>query len=78
MTGIEHDPVLFGADPTAGIVSVEFGAPDRVQVYRREGERTVVEEVMHRSFAWATEPVPGELRELQGAGRSSLPCPLTM
>ena len=68
MTGIEHDPVLFGADPTAGIVSVEFGAPDRVQVYRREGERTVVEEVMHRPFAWATEPVPGELQELQGAG----------
>jgi DNA polymerase elongation subunit (family B) len=60
--------VLFGADPTAGIVSVEFGAPDRVQVYRREGERTVVEEVMHRPFAWATEPVPGELQELQGAG----------
>ncbi len=68
MTGIEHDPVLFGADPTAGIVSVEFGAPDRVQVYRREGERTVVEEVMYRPFAWATEPVPGELQELQGAG----------
>ncbi|MDA0292772.1 MAG: DNA polymerase II [Verrucomicrobia bacterium] len=68
MTGIEHDPVLFGADPTVGIVAVEFVAPDRVQVYRREGERTVVEEVMHRPFAWATEPVPGELRELAGAG----------
>ena len=68
MTGIKHDPVLFGADPTAGIVAVEFVAPDRVQVYRREGERTVVEEVVHRAFAWATEPVPGELRELQGAG----------
>ena len=68
MIGIEHDPVLFGADPTAGIVAVEFFAPDRVQVYRREGERTVVEEVMHRPFAWATEPVPGELQELQGAG----------
>jgi DNA polymerase, archaea type len=68
VTGIEHDPVLFGADPTVGIVAVEFVAPDRVQVYRREGERTVVEEVMHRPFAWATEPVPGELRELAGAG----------
>ena len=60
--------MLFGADPTVGIVAVEFVAPDRVQVYRREGERTVVEEVMHRPFAWATEPVPGELRELAGAG----------
>jgi hypothetical protein len=65
---IEHDPVLFGADETAGIVSVEFVAPDRVQVYRREDGKTVVEEVEHCPFAWSTEPVPGELRELAGAG----------
>jgi len=66
--GLGSDPVLFGADATAGIVAVEFSAPDRVQVYRREGERTVVEEAVHRPFAWATEPVPGELRELAGVG----------
>jgi DNA polymerase elongation subunit (family B) len=60
--------MLFGADPTAGIVAVEFIAPDRVQVYRREGDRTLVEEAVHRPFAWATEPVPGELRELGGEG----------
>ena len=68
MSMIEHDPVLFGADGTAGIVAVEFVAPDRVQVYRREGGKTVVEEAAHKPFAWATEPVPGELRELAGAG----------
>lgn len=65
---IEHDPVLFGADGTTGIVAVEFAAPDRVLVYRREGGKTVVEEAVHKPFAWATEPVPGELRELAGAG----------
>lgn len=65
---IEHDTVLFGADETAGIVSVEFVAPDRVQVYRREDGKTVVEEVEHCPFSWATEPVPGELRKLAGAG----------
>jgi len=65
---IEHDPVLFGADASEGIVAVEFSAPDRVRVYRREGETTVVEEVEHRPFAWATEPVPGEMRELAGSG----------
>jgi DNA polymerase I len=49
-------------------VAVEFSAPDRVRVYRREGEKTVVEEALHRPFAWATEPVPGEMRELAGSG----------
>ncbi len=65
---IEHDPVLFGADPTERIVSVEFVAPDCVQVYRREGTKTLLEEVQHKPFAWAMEPLPGELRELAGAG----------
>ena len=65
---IEHDPVLFGADPTERIVSVEFVAPDCVQVYRREGTKTLLEEAQHKPFAWAMEPVPGELRELAGAG----------
>ncbi len=66
---IEHEPVLFGADRTEGIVAVEFAAPDRVQVYRRgAGGQTTVEEAVHRPFAWAMEPVPGEMRELQGDG----------
>jgi len=65
---IEHDPVLFGADPTEGIVAVEFSTPDRVQIYRREDGETLVEEAVHKPFAWATEPVPGELRELSGSG----------
>lgn len=68
MTEIEHDAVLFGADATGGIVAVEFAAPDRVQVYRREGGKTVVEEAVHRPFAWVSEAVPGELRELAGEG----------
>ena len=63
---IEHDPVLFGADPTEGIVSVEFAAPDHIQVYRREGEKTVMEEAVHKPFAWATEPLRGDYKELAG------------
>ena len=66
MTAIEHDPVLFGADPTEGIVAVEFLAPDCVQVYRREGTKTLVEEADHKPLAWATEPLSGESRELEG------------
>ncbi|MFM8809047.1 MAG: hypothetical protein ACKOJB_09150, partial [Chthoniobacterales bacterium] len=60
------DSVLFGADPTEGIVAVEFVVPDRVQIYRRKGSKTLVEEVGHKPFAWATEPLPGESRELDG------------
>ncbi len=66
MADIEHDPVLFGADPCEGLVSVEFVTHDRVQVYRREGNKTVVEEAVHKPFAWATEPLPGNARELEG------------
>jgi DNA polymerase elongation subunit (family B) len=65
---LEHDPVLFGADATPGIVAVEFTAPDRVQVYRREGGRTIVEEAGHQPFGWATESIPGNCRPLGGEG----------
>jgi DNA polymerase, archaea type len=65
---IEHDPVLFGADATPGIVAVEFIAPDRVQVYRREAGRTIVEEAGHQPFGWATESIPGNCRPLGGEG----------
>ncbi|MEY3480650.1 MAG: hypothetical protein RIQ71_1425 [Verrucomicrobiota bacterium] len=63
---IENDLVLFGADPTEGIVAVEFDAPDRIKIFRREGNKTISEEVMHKPFAWATEPMPGDSRELDG------------
>ena len=66
LSSVEHDPVLFGADPTEVIVAVEFVAPDRVQIYRREGKKTVVEEAVHKPFAWATEPLPGDSKELSG------------
>ncbi len=66
MTKIEHDKALFGADPAEGIVAVEFVAPDLVQIYRREGKKTVVEEAAYKPFAWATEPLPGDARELAG------------
>jgi DNA polymerase elongation subunit (family B) len=65
-SSVEHDPVLFGADASQGIVAVEFVAPDRVQIYRREGNKTVSEEVVHKPFAWAAEPLPGDARELAG------------
>jgi DNA polymerase elongation subunit (family B) len=64
--GFGVDPVLFGADPAQGIVAVEFAAPDRVQIYRREGTKTLLEEAEHRPFAWATQPLPGAWRELEG------------
>ncbi len=66
---MEHEPALFGADRSEGIVAVEFSAPDRVQIFRRgEGGATVLEETTHQPFAWATEPLPGEVRELRGDG----------
>ncbi len=66
---MENDEVLFGADPAEGIVTVDFAAPDRVRVYRRgEGGATAVEEVRHRPFAWASEPLGGVARELSGPG----------
>ncbi len=69
MNGFEHDPVLFGADQAAGIVSVEFLPPDRVRIYRRGKDgRTAVEEAVHKPFAWASEPLPGDARELAGSG----------
>jgi DNA polymerase elongation subunit (family B) len=66
LSSVEHDPVLFGADASKGIVAVEFVAPDRVQIFRREGTKTTIEEAVHKPFAWATEPLPGEARELAG------------
>ncbi len=68
LSSIEQDAVLFGADPTEGIVAVEFSAPDRVEIYRREGGETLTEEAVHKPFAWTMEPVPGEWRELAGVG----------
>lgn len=66
LSSIEQDSVLFGADPSEGIVAVEFVAPDGIRIYRREGEKTVVEEATHKPFAWVTEPLPGDVRELAG------------
>jgi DNA polymerase elongation subunit (family B) len=66
LSSVENDPVLFGADASKGIVAVEFVAPDLVQIYRREGKKTVVEEAAYKPFAWATEPLPGDARELAG------------
>ena len=60
------DPVLFGADQTEGILAVEFIPPDGIKIYRLEGKKTVVEEATHKPFAWATEPLPGDVRELAG------------
>ena len=66
LSSVENDPVLFGADASKGIVAVEFVAPDLVQIYRREGKETVVEEAAYKPFAWATEPLLGDVRELAG------------
>jgi DNA polymerase elongation subunit (family B) len=66
LSSIEQDAVLFGGDPTEGIVAVEFVAPDGIKIYRREGKKTVVDGVVHKPFAWATEPLPGDVRELTG------------
>lgn len=49
-------------------MAVEFSAPARVMVYRRINDRTVAELEQHQPFAWASEPVPGESRELDCPG----------
>lgn len=68
MTVVANDPVLFGVDETSGIVSVEFSAPDCIQIYRRKSGKTVCEEARHKPFAWALEPLSTEARELTGPG----------
>lgn len=55
--------MLFGAGPAEGIVAVEFVAPDRVQVYRREKTKTLVEVGAHKPSAWAKKPLPGDARK---------------
>lgn len=65
---MEHDPVLFGADHTGGIVAVEFVPPNQVLVYRRVDGGAIVEEERHNPFAWAVEPLPGDSRGLDGPG----------
>lgn len=68
MEVLEQYPALFGVDPTSGIVSVEFSPPDRVQIYRRRGEETLLEEATHRPFVWTTNLWAEGAQELTGDG----------
>lgn len=67
--------LLFGYDPTPGIVAVELGSPGTVKVWRRQEDRLLVEEEPFHPLAWVTTtdllgagPPPLETRELQGEG----------
>jgi DNA polymerase I len=54
---LPQNPVLFGRDATAGIVSVDPRGEDAVVVRRRVGEAIVTEEQPFQPFLWVAEPV---------------------
>src|SRR3954471_11983764 len=54
----EENTMLFGADPTEGIVAIEMGDTGTVRVYRREKDgSTVVEVEPFHPFVWADADV---------------------
>ncbi len=62
--------ILFGSDPTEGIVAVEPG-PQTMRVYRREGDRVTWEDRPFRRWMLCTEqhPLPDAIwTELDGEG----------
>lgn len=38
----DTDALLYGTDPLAGLVAVDLAGPDRVRLYRRDGERLAI------------------------------------
>ncbi|WP_240730891.1 3'-5' exonuclease [Deinococcus sp. S9] len=76
------DPLLFGHDPTPGIVSVHADLSGRALVWRREGHQVTLERVRFRSWvyardladvqpsstrlAWEDDTAPLSVRELPG------------
>ncbi|MBA3416806.1 MAG: ribonuclease H-like domain-containing protein [Chloroflexia bacterium] len=55
---IETDRLLYGGDTTPGIVAVELAGPERVRVYRRDGDETVVDDERFEPWLLATRPEP--------------------
>jgi DNA polymerase I len=54
----EENTLLFGADPTPGIVAIELGETGTVRVYRREKDGSTVAEVEpFHPFVWADSDV---------------------
>ena len=64
-----ENTILFGADPTPGIVAVELSGDAGMKVYRRESSgELVIEETEFKPFLWLKEPVDAgmELASLSG------------
>lgn len=64
------EQILFGADPTPGIVAVEVG-PEKALVYRRDGDRVASEERAFRRWLLTTQqhPLPDAVwTRLEGDG----------
>lgn len=55
---IDTQRLLYGADPTPGIVAADLAGPDRIRLYRRDGERTVAEDVPFTPWLLAVRPEP--------------------
>src|SRR5213078_1975244 len=54
----EKNTLLFGADPTPGIVAIELGETGMVRVYRREADGSTVADVEpFHPFVWADSDV---------------------
>ena len=53
--------ILFGADPTPGIVAVESAGDSEVTVFRRDGKSLVSERCPLRPVAWIARALPGSV-----------------
>ena len=64
-----ENTILFGADPTTGLVAVEPSGNAAMKIYRREtGGGLIIEEAEFKPFLWLKEPVDAgaELASLSG------------
>ncbi|CAA9579506.1 MAG: DNA polymerase II, partial [uncultured Thermomicrobiales bacterium] len=57
-TNIETEHLLYGADSAPGLVAVEMAGPDRVRVYRRDGDSTLAEDDALEPWLLAARPEP--------------------
>ena len=55
---IDADRLLYGGDPTPGIVAVELASPDRIRLFQRDGDETRVHDEPFRPWLVAARPEP--------------------
>lgn len=54
----DTERLLYGGDSTPGLVAVEMAGPDRLRIYRRQGDETITEEAPLRPWLLAARAEP--------------------